>query len=84
MLEKGKIYEAVIADYTSEGQGVAKIEGCAVFVPNAIVGERCEIRIEKAQKTWAAEVCTGKCICCKKYYYRQYSCKSFHDSFIYL
>ena len=54
MLEKSKIYEAVISDYTAEGQGVAKIEGCAVFIPNAIVGERCLVRIEKAQKTWAA------------------------------
>ena len=54
MLEKNKIYEAVISDYTSEGQGVAKIEGCAVFIPNAIVGEKCLVRIEKAQKTWAA------------------------------
>ena len=54
MLEKGKIYEAVITDYTAEGQGVAKIEGCAVFVANAIAGERCRILIEKAAKNWAA------------------------------
>ncbi len=54
MLEKNKLYEAVICDYTAEGQGVAKIEGCAVFIPNAIVGERCTVRIEKAGKTWAA------------------------------
>ena len=54
MLEKNKIYETVICDYTAEGQGVAKIDGCAVFIPNAIVGERCLVRIEKAQKTWAA------------------------------
>ena len=54
MLTKNQIYTAEIVDYTSEGQGVAKIEGCAVFVPNAIAGEICEIRIEKAQKTWAA------------------------------
>ena len=54
MLEKGKIYEAVISDYTAEGQGVAKIEGCAVFIPNAIARERVLVRIEKAQKTWAA------------------------------
>ena len=54
MLEKGKIYEAVITDYTSEGQGVAKIDGCAVFIPNAICGEKCLVRIEKAAKTWAA------------------------------
>ena len=54
MLEKNKTYEAVVTDYTAEGQGVAKIEGCAVFIPNAIVGEKCRVRIEKAQKTWAA------------------------------
>ncbi|MBE6921336.1 MAG: 23S rRNA (uracil(1939)-C(5))-methyltransferase RlmD [Ruminococcaceae bacterium] len=54
MLEKNKIYEAQIVDYTSEGQGIAKVEGCAVFVPNAIAGEICRIRIEKAAKTWAS------------------------------
>ena len=54
MLEKNKIYEAVITDYTAEGQGVARIDGCVVFVPNAIAGETCLVRIEKAQKTWAA------------------------------
>ena len=54
MLIKNQIYEAEIVDYTSEGMGVAKVEGCAVFVPNAVYGEKCRIRIEKAQKTWAA------------------------------
>lgn len=54
MLEKNEIYEAVVTDYTAEGQGVAHIDGCAVFLPNAIAGERVLVRIEKAQKTWAA------------------------------
>ena len=54
MLEKNQIYEAQIVDYTAEGLGVAKIEGCAVFVPNAIAGEICRIRIEKVGKTWAS------------------------------
>ena len=54
MLTKNQIYEAVITDYTSEGQGVAHIEGCAVFIPNAIEGERYKVRIELARKTWAA------------------------------
>ena len=54
MLIKNQIYETVITDYTAEGQGVARIEGCAVFIPNAIAGERVAVRIEKAQKTWAA------------------------------
>ena len=54
MLIKNQVYETVITDYTSEGQGVAHIEGCAVFIPNAIAGEKVTVRIEKAQKTWAA------------------------------
>ena len=56
MLIKNQIYEATIVDYTAEGQGIAKVDGCVVFIPNAIVGEVCRIRIEKAQKTWATGV----------------------------
>ncbi|MBQ3505074.1 MAG: 23S rRNA (uracil(1939)-C(5))-methyltransferase RlmD [Oscillospiraceae bacterium] len=54
MLIKNQIYEGVITDYTAEGQGVAHIEGCAVFIPNAVAGETCRIRIEVAKKNWAA------------------------------
>ena len=56
MLIKNKIYQAEICDYTAQGQGIAKIEGCVVFIPNAIQGEKCLVRIENAKKTWA----TGK------------------------
>ena len=54
MLTKNQIYEAVVTDYTSEGQGVAHIEGCAVFIPNAIAGEKYRVKIEVAKKNWAA------------------------------
>ena len=54
MLNKNQIYETVITDYTAEGQGVAHVEGCAVFIPNAILGEKVDVRIEKAAKNWAA------------------------------
>lgn len=54
MLIKNQIYETTISDYTAEGQGVAKIDGCAVFIPNAIFGEKVLVKIEKAQKTWAS------------------------------
>ncbi len=54
MLEKNKIYEAVVTDYTAEGAGIARVDGCAVFLPGAIAGETCRIRIEKVGKTWAA------------------------------
>ena len=54
MLTKNQIYETVITDYTTEGQGVAHIEGCAVFVPNAVAGERVKVRVTLVRKTWAA------------------------------
>ena len=54
MLIKNQIYDTVITDYTADGQGVAHIEGCAVFIPNAIAGETCRVRIEKVGKTWAS------------------------------
>ena len=54
MLEKNQIYETVITDYTTEGQGIAHIDGITVFIPNAIAGERVKVRIEHLRKTWAA------------------------------
>ena len=51
MLTKNQIYETVITDYTAEGQGIAHIEGCAVFIPNAIAGEKVRVRIVKAAKS---------------------------------
>jgi 23S rRNA (uracil1939-C5)-methyltransferase len=54
MLNKGEIYEALICDYTTGGDGIAKVDGCVVFVPNAIAGETVKLRIETAKKTWAS------------------------------
>ncbi|MBQ7346147.1 MAG: 23S rRNA (uracil(1939)-C(5))-methyltransferase RlmD [Oscillospiraceae bacterium] len=54
MLEKNKIYETVVTDYTTEGQGVARIEGCVVFIPGAILGETVQVRLDKVKKTWAS------------------------------
>ena len=56
MLIENQIYEAEITDYTAEGQGVAHIEGCAVFIPNAVAGEKVRVRVEKAQKTSAVKI----------------------------
>lgn len=54
MLEKNAVYEALVTDYTAEGQGIAHIDGVAVFIPNAIAGERVKVRIDTVRKTWAA------------------------------
>jgi 23S rRNA (uracil1939-C5)-methyltransferase len=41
-------YSVVIEDVTNMGCGVARVEGKAVFVPNAVDGDEGEIRITKA------------------------------------
>ena len=42
---KGQELEVTIEGYTSEGQGVARVEGLAVFVAGGLAGERLKIRI---------------------------------------
>ena len=38
-LEKGSVYTAVIDGYSSEGLGIARVNGAVVFVPHAVRGE---------------------------------------------
>lgn len=44
-VRKGQVLDVEITGYTSEGAGVARIEGLAVFVAGAICGETVRIRI---------------------------------------
>ena len=52
-MEKNKIYECKIENYTAEGMGVARIDGMAVFVPGAAAGDTLKIKIVKVQKNLA-------------------------------
>lgn len=52
-LKKNEIYTSEIIDYTSEGSGICKINNIAVFVPNAAVGDKAEIKILKTAKNYA-------------------------------
>ena len=44
-MQKNEIYRAAVSGFTSEGLGVCRVEGCAVFVPNAVPGEEYDLRI---------------------------------------
>lgn len=39
-LREGKIYSGTVEGYTSEGQGVVRLDGAVVFVPGTIRGRR--------------------------------------------
>ena len=50
-LKKNECFEAEIEGLTSEGAGVCRIGGRAVFVPRAIPGERWKVRIVKVNRS---------------------------------
>lgn len=52
-MEKNGLYQAIIEDISSEGSGVAKIDGAVVFVPGTAVGDKITLRILKVSKNCA-------------------------------
>ena len=52
-VEKNKEYVVEIIDNGFEGEGIAKIEGYTIFVPNAIKGEKVKILIVKVLSSHA-------------------------------
>lgn len=52
-LEKNKIYRARIEGYSSEGLGIARINGQVVFVHRAVRGEECDVLVLKVLKNTA-------------------------------
>jgi tRNA/tmRNA/rRNA uracil-C5-methylase (TrmA/RlmC/RlmD family) len=45
--------EAVVDGFTHGGEGVARLEGKAVFVPGTLPGERVVLRVTEDRKKWA-------------------------------
>lgn len=52
-MQKNEIYQTEFIDYTSDGAAIARIDGRVVFVPGGAIGDLCEIRIVKVNKTTA-------------------------------
>lgn len=53
MIEKGQNYELTIEDMSNEGQGIGRIEGMAVFVDGAVVGDVVKAELTKLKKNYA-------------------------------
>lgn len=52
-VEKGKEYTAVIDGVSSDGNGIAHIDGFAVFIPQSVTGDIIKIRIDTIKKRFA-------------------------------
>lgn len=53
MEEKNKIYEIEITDISSDGNGIGRLNGMAVFVPYTAAGDVVRARILKQKKSYA-------------------------------
>lgn len=56
-VEEGKEYEVDIAEISRRGEGLARIQGFVIFVPETKVGEHVKVRITRVANRFAtAEV----------------------------
>lgn len=52
-MEKGEILsEVVIEDLSHDGRGVGRVQGYAIFIPGALIGERVQIVMEKTNRRY--------------------------------
>lgn len=53
LVEKNTIHKINITSYSSEGEGIGRIDGMAVFVKGGLIGETIEVKITKVAKNCA-------------------------------
>lgn len=53
MMNKNEIYETVVLDISDTGMGIGRVNGMAVFIKGAAVGDRALVKITKVQKNCA-------------------------------
>ena len=52
-VEVGETYEVTIEDIAKEGDGIARVKGFVIFVPNTVVGEDVSIKVSKIMRNFA-------------------------------
>ena len=52
-VEEGEVYDVTIQDIARQGDGIARIEGFVVFVPNTSVGDEVRIKVERVLPKFA-------------------------------
>ncbi|MGA2309559.1 MAG: TRAM domain-containing protein [Candidatus Bathyarchaeia archaeon] len=59
-VEVGKEYEADIQEVSRRGEGIARIEGLVIFVPNAKQGEHVKIKVTRISRRFAEAEVVGE------------------------
>jgi predicted RNA-binding protein with TRAM domain len=59
-VEVGKEYDVEIKEMSRRGEGIARIEGLVVFVPNTKNGDHVKIRVSRISSRFAEAEVVGK------------------------
>ncbi len=49
-VEAGKTYDVTIEDIANEGDGIARVQGFVIFVPNTEVGDNVNIKVSRVMR----------------------------------
>ncbi|ADE36607.1 MULTISPECIES: TRAM domain-containing protein [Methanohalophilus] len=52
-VEAGESYEVTIEDIAREGDGIARVSGFVIFVPNTEVGDEVTVKVTKVMRKFA-------------------------------
>lgn len=52
-VEAGKEYEVTIEDIAKEGDGIARVQGFVIFVPDTEVGDTVNIKVNRVMRKFA-------------------------------
>ena len=59
-VEAGKEYEVNIEELSSRGEGIARVQGLVIFVPNTKQGEHVKIKVTRISRRFAEAQVVGK------------------------
>jgi len=52
-VEAGETYDVSIEDFARKGDGIARIQGFVIFVPETKVGDKLKIKVNKVMRRFA-------------------------------
>ncbi len=58
-MDVGKEYDVKIEDLSKKGDGIARISGFVIFVPNTKIGDEVKIEIKTVKNNFAIAEVTG-------------------------
>ena len=59
-VEVGKEYDVNIEELSSRGEGIARVQGLVIFVPNTKQGEHAKIKVTRISRRFAEAEVVGK------------------------